>query len=363
MLIKLLDINHFARTLKPVTSTSIQVGRTDKFHEEGLFSEIIFGKEKSSSRKSIFSYIELGAIILHPTVYNILNILDRKIPLYISTEKSFSVNEVGALVEDQNGETGLSSFIKQFPNIKFKGGSSTRDGFIDVLQKSYKDKTIFIDKIPVIPPDLRPVSKDEETGELTLDPLNDFYLTVLRRSMSMRTVGKSGPIFDIMNYWLQISVNNCDDFIRSKIARKAGLIRSQILGKRIEFSARAVIVNGPNLKPNEIGIPFRIAINLFQPFIIHNLLYIDKEIKSDLEQEIKDYNKMDLSIDSIKKIMISIQNNDKIPERLFDIFYKATEEAMRGRYVLAKRDPVLHPESVRAFTPILTNQNAISLCN
>lgn len=120
MLIKLLDINHFVRTLKPVTSTGIQVGRTDKFHEEGLFSEIIFGKEKSSSRKTMFSYIDLGAKVLHPTVYNILYILDRKIPNYLSTEKSFSINEVGALVEDPNGETGLAAFIKRFHLLNLK---------------------------------------------------------------------------------------------------------------------------------------------------------------------------------------------------------------------------------------------------
>lgn len=179
----------------------------------------------------------------------------------------------------------------------------------------------------------------------------------------MRTVGKSGAIFDIMNYWLQIAVNECDDFIRSKIARKAGLIRSQILGKRVDYSSRAVIVNGPTLKPNEIGIPFRMAIELFAPFIIHIILYKSQDIKSEIEQEIRDYIGMELSVDSIRKIITSIRKDDKVPERLYEIFYNATEEAMKGRYVLAKRDPVLHPESVRAFTPILTRQNAMSICN
>lgn len=361
MLLKFLDVAHYTAKLKQVKSTSIMT-RAEKFHEEGLFSEEIFGREKSPERKTTFGYIELNAKVIHPAALMMLYRLDRRIKKFLSAESTFNVDENGNLIEDPEGVTGIDAFIEMFPKIKFTPSEVSKK-FVEVLEKSYNDNVLFIDRIPVIPPIFRDVTKDTKTGEIKIDPLNDYYLTILKRSFSIKAVGSPGPLLDILTYGIQEAVVDLDDFIKTKLSKKFGLIRSQLLGKRIEFSSRAVIANGPELKVNEVGLPFRMAIVLFEPFIIHILLYTDIFDKEVLSKAVNDLTGQELSVESIKNVIKIIEDNDVIPEEIDKIFYQAAEMAMKGRLVLAKRDPVLIPESVRAFYPVLIRDNVMRLNN
>jgi len=359
MSLKFLDLNNFTRNLKPVTSTQTHT-RTDEFHPQGLFSEMIFGVEGSLDRKKTFSYIDLNTFVIHPTAYRILIRLDRKIEKMFSTEKSFRLTENGTLIEDDNGVTGIFEFIKLFPKLILRGESEDRDKFIKVLKDSYQDQILFINKIPIMPPEQRPIFKDS-SGRYTQDKFNDFYLTILRRSIQLKTFGAKGTMYDLLNWGLQRSVNDLDEYTRTKIGKKFGLIRSQLLGKRTDFSGRAVITSGPDIPADKIGIPFRLAITLFEPFIIYTLLYSGKINKDTLEKEIKNFTKTDLSTNSIAIVLKSLKSGDVVPKNLYDIFFKAAVLASENRVVLAKRDPVLHAESVRAFYPIIVPGNTIQL--
>ena len=359
-MIQFLDIKKFKQGLKPVTTTEF-FSKPGEWHPEGLFSEIIFGPEESTERKKTFSYIDLNALVIHPSAYMLLIQLDRKIEKFISTEETFKVNSEGVLTPDPDGVTGISEFIKLLPKIKFRGGTETRDKFILKIKAAIKDGNVFIDAIPVIPPTQRDAYQDEK-GMWVYDELNDHYIALIRRAHQIKSASKSGALFDLLNLELQKAVVAHDKFIRKKIQKKSGLIRSSLLAKRTDFSGRAVITPGPNLKVNEIGIPLRMAASLFEPFIIHRLFHSGGVNQNNLAKAVKNFTQLELSIDSIKVVFKAIKNGDKLPQDLYKIIWDATEVAMMNRSVLAKRDPALRAESIRGFKPILVEGNTVQLC-
>ena len=359
-MINFLNVNDFKKGLKPVTTTEM-FSKPGEFHPDGLFSEMIFGGVESPERKKTFSYIILNAFVIHPSAYMLLLQLDKRIGLFISAQETFSLDSKGILQIDPDGVTGISEFRKMIPKINFRGGTDTRDKFVKKIEESYKNGTLFLDIMPIIPPAQRDAYEDE-SGRWIRDPLNDYYETIIKRAYQVKSASKSGPLFDLLNFELQRAVVDHDNFIRTLIQKKHGLIRSQMLGKRTDFSGRAVITPGPDLKVNEIGLPLKMAIRLFEPFIIHRLFHSGRVDPVKLGDEVKKFTGVELSIDSMKIVFKAIANGDNIPNTLYEIIFEVTEVAMMGRVVLAKRDPVLHAENVRAFKPILTRGNTLQLC-
>lgn len=360
-MLKFLDMNKFSKNLIPVTSSEL-FSRTNEFNPDGLYSEKIFGNLESSDRRTTYSYIDLHTNVIHPTALKIILQLNRKIELFLSTSETFSLDGKGNLVQDPNGMlTGMSKFIEIFPDIKFRGETETREKFIDLLHESYKEGILFVNSVPIIPPEFRPSYQDED-GNWVVDKINDIYQSIIRKSIQVRSSGGSGILFDLLSYGLQNAVVEHDKYVRSKIEKKNGLIRNQMLGKRIDFSGRAVITPGPNLKINEVGVPFRIAAVIFEPFLIYRLLYSGQVNKEELADEVRKYTKIDLSVDGIRKVIKSIKAGDKLPSKLYQIFWDAVEVIMRDRVVICKRDPVLHAESVRAFHPILVGGDTLQIC-
>jgi len=359
--IKILDVNKFIHGMSPVTNTEFHT-KTGEYHESGLFSEKIFGVEGSLDRSKSFSYMNLNTKIIHPIAYRILIRLDRKLEKLFSTEQPFILENDGSLKADNNGIVGISAFREAFPKIKFRGDTLIREKLITILQKSYKDETLFIDKLPIIPPDLRPIFQDEN-GMWLIDELNNIYVSILRKSFQIKSAGKSGALYDLLNFGVQKAINEHDKFIKTKIGKKRGLIRGSLLGKRVDYSGRAVITPGPQLNVNEVGMPLRMAVSLFDPFIKHYFLFSKTFKKKDmLEKEIQAFTGLDLSVDSVQRVIKAIKSGDTIPPKLRKMFFDATEIVMMNRVVLAKRDPVLHDASYRACTPILIEGNTVQMC-
>lgn len=359
-MLELLDVNKFSKGLKEITSTEIAT-RDGGFHVNGLFSESIFGTVGSNERRQIFAYIDLGAYIVHPTMLRFLYRLDAKLKNFLSTENNYSLNSDSQLEENPEGESGILSFIKMFPKINFKLGTPAREKIYKSVYQSYESGTLFINKLPVIPPGFRDAYQDEN-GDWVVDKLNDYYITIMRRAVQVKTSEGSGILFDLMNFGLQQAVIEHDKYLQTRIAKKSGIIRNQMLGKRLDFSARAVITPGPDLKIDEVGLPLKIAATIFEPFIIHKLLYSGTVNQEILSKEVEDYIGISLSVDSIRKVIKSIRVGDKIPDTLYKIFSGTAETVMKGRAVLLKRDPSLQAESIRAFYPKLTHGNTIELC-
>jgi len=358
--IKLLDVNKFARGLKPVTSTEIKT-RSGEFNPGGLFSEVIFGAEGSMDRVKTFSYINLEAKVIHPTLYRHIIRLEGKLKAWFSLENTFIIKDDGSIVQDDDGMSGIKSFIEVFPKIKWRTGTSSREDLAKGIEENYKRGTLFIDKIPVLPPDVRPYFEDE-AGQSQLDELNNVYIDILRKSFQIKGAGFSGQFFDLLNWGLQLAVIEHDLYIKSKIEKKHGLIRGNMMGKRVDYSGRAVITPGPQLDINEVGIPLRMAVQLFNPFLIHYLLFSKKyPHKEELEKEVQGYTESELTVDSIQRVFKSITSRDDIPEKLYNLIFEAAEIVSSGRVVIAKRDPALHDESLRGFNPIIIKGDTIEL--
>ncbi len=211
---------------------------------------------------------------------------------------------------------------------------------------------LVLDVIPVIPPDLRPLVL-LESGNFATSDLNDLYRRLINRNNRLKKLlDLNAPEVIIRNEkrMLQQSVDALFDNNRCRrpvlgssnrplksltdmIKGKQGRFRENLLGKRVDYSARSVIVVGPELKLHQCGLPKKIALELFQPFIIRRL---------------KELGHAD-TIKSAKKML------ERKEEEVWDIL----EEVIREHPVLLNRAPTLHRMGIQAFEPILVEGNAI----
>ncbi len=211
-----------------------------------------------------------------------------------------------------------------------------------------------LDVIPVIPPDLRPLVL-LDSGNFATSDLNDLYRRIINRNNRLKKlVDLNAPEVIIKNEkrMLQQSVDALFDNNRCKrpvlgssnrplksltdmIKGKQGRFRENLLGKRVDYSARSVIVVGPALRLHQCGLPKKIALELYQPFIIRRL---------------KELNHAD-TIKSAKKML------ERKDEEVWDIL----EEVIRNHPVLLNRAPTLHRMGIQAFEPVLVEGNAIKL--
>ncbi|MFO0792482.1 MAG: DNA-directed RNA polymerase subunit beta' [Candidatus Brocadiaceae bacterium] len=208
--------------------------------------------------------------------------------------------------------------------------------------------------IPVIPPDLRPLVL-LESGNFATSDLNDLYRRIINRNNRLKKlIDLNAPEVIIRNEkrMLQQAVDALFDNTRGKrpvlgsnnrplksltdmIKGKQGRFRENLLGKRVDYSARSVIVVGPELKLHQCGLPKKIALELFQPFIIRRLRELGLA-------------------DTIKSAKKMLGRKDR---EVWDIL----EEVVKRHPVLLNRAPTLHRMGIQAFEPILVEGNAIKL--
>ncbi|MHC4607422.1 MAG: DNA-directed RNA polymerase subunit beta', partial [Planctomycetota bacterium] len=220
------------------------------------------------------------------------------------------------------------------------------------LRSPNNPEWMVMDVIPVIPPDLRPLVP-LESGNFATSDLNDLYRRVINRNNRLKKLldlNAPGVIIRNEKRMLQQAVDALFDNGRCKravlgagnrplksltdmIKGKQGRFRENLLGKRVDYSARSVIVVGPELNMNECGLPKKIALELFQPFIIRRL----KE---------KGY------ADTIKSAKKVLERKD---EEVWDVL----EEVIQGHPVLLNRAPTLHRMGIQAFYPKLVEGESI----
>ena len=217
-----------------------------------------------------------------------------------------------------------------------------------------KPEWMVLDVIPVIPPDLRPLVL-LDSGNFATSDLNDLYRRIINRNNRLRKlVDLNAPEVIIRNEkrMLQQSVDALFDNNRCKrpvlgssnrplksltdmIKGKQGRFRENLLGKRVDYSARSVIVVGPRLRLHQCGLPKKVALELYQPFIIRKL----KELSH---------------ADTIKSAKKMLERKD---EEVWDIL----ESVIQNHPVLLNRAPTLHRMGIQAFEPTLVEGNAIHL--
>jgi DNA-directed RNA polymerase subunit beta' len=208
--------------------------------------------------------------------------------------------------------------------------------------------------VPVIPPDLRPLVL-LDSGNFATSDLNDLYRRIINRNNRLKKlVDLNAPEVIVRNEkrMLQQSVDALFDNNRCKrpvlgssnrplksltdmIKGKQGRFRENLLGKRVDYSARSVIVVGPELQLHQCGLPKKIALELFQPFIIRRL----KELGH---------------ADTIKSAKRMLERKD---EEVWDIL----DEVITNHPVLLNRAPTLHRMGIQAFEPILVEGHALRI--
>ncbi len=226
---------------------------------------------------------------------------------------------------------------------------------VEIVRESENDPSwLVMDVVPVIPPDLRPLVQ-LESGNFATSDLNDLYRRIINRNNRLKKLmDLNAPEVIIRNEkrMLQQAVDALFDNGRCRrpvlgssnralksltdmIKGKQGRFRENLLGKRVDYSARSVIVVGPELKLYQCGLPKKIALELFQPFIIRKL---------------KEHGLAD-TIKSAKRML----------ERRDPAVWDVLEEVIYQHPVLLNRAPTLHRMGIQAFEPTLVEGNAIRL--
>ena len=229
---------------------------------------------------------------------------------------------------------------------------------LDVLDAFYasgnKPEWMILDCIPVIPPELRPMIQ-LDGGRFATSDLNDLYRRVINRNNRLKKLIDLGaPTIIIQNEkrMLQEAVDALFDngrrgrsvtgagnrplkSLSSMLKGKQGRFRQNLLGKRVDYSGRSVIVVGPSLKMYQCGIPKEMALELFKPHVIHGL------VEKDIAHNIK----------AAKRL---IENQDPV---VWDV----VEEVIKKHPVMLNRAPTLHRLGIQAFEPILVGGKAIRL--
>ena len=251
-------------------------------------------------------------------------------------------SELRMELKETNSKTRRRKIIKQL-------------GEADALRKSdNKPEWMILETIPVIPPGLRPLVL-LESGNFASSDLNDLYRRIINRNNRLKKLMElNAPDVIIRNEkrMLQQSVDALFDNSRCKrpvlgssnrplksltdmIKGKQGRFRENLLGKRVDYSARSVIVVGPELHLDQCGLPKKIALELYEPFIIRKL----KE----------------------RGVAETVKSAKKELEARTDEVWDVLDEVIEGHPVLLNRAPTLHRMGIQAFDPILVEGNAIRL--
>lgn len=226
---------------------------------------------------------------------------------------------------------------------------------IDQFRASGSDPSwMILDIIPVLPPDLRPMVQ-LDGGRFATSDLNDLYRRVINRNNRLARLQEIlAPELIIRNEkrMLQEAVDALIDngkrgravfglnnrplkSLSDIIEGKQGRFRQNLLGKRVDYSGRSVIIVGPELKLNQCGLPREMAIELFQPFVIHRLIY-------------------EGLVNNIKAAKNIIQSNEVLA-------WEILEQVMTGHPILLNRAPTLHRLGIQSFEPLLVEGRAIKL--
>jgi DNA-directed RNA polymerase subunit beta' len=256
--------------------------------------------------------------------------------------------DLDAMVPQLRAETRSASAQRRKKAVK-------RLKVVEALRKSgNRPEWMLFTVLPIIPPDLRPMVQ-LDGGRFATSDLNDLYRRVINRNNRLKRLMELGaPEIIVRNEkrMLQEAVDSLIDngrrgravagssnhklkSLSDMLRGKQGRFRQNLLGKRVDYSGRSVIVVGPELKLNQCGLPKRMALELFKPFVMHKL------VEHSYARNIK----------SAKRIV----------ERMKPEVWDVLEEVIKDHPVLLNRAPTLHRLGIQAFEPILIEGSAIQI--
>lgn len=390
MRIDFFDVDRFCQDLPVVTTNKIYAKKG--FHPDGLFSEKIFGPVRtctcgcgiywgrskigevcstceveigfSSMRRKKFGKIQLPFKVINPIMFYLIiragkasmaklieemieddtllgYYFDEDSKKYVRVNKP-SIEEEASVLPDgivlYSGVNGIFDLIK-FESERYKETNSAWKFINENLHK------FFMSNIIVCPPEFRPVSKTKDTQ--MRDKMNEFYMVILNFALMLEDdiTTQTNLEIQMINFRnLQRYVNNFYDYVFSKFSKKTGLIRGSILGKRIDFSARAVICPDPTLNLDECSIPYIMALELFKLKVANRLLEL-KNVNG------KSFVRYDPAIKYIDECI------DMYDLSLLDI----VKEVTRDRLIILNRQPTLHRMGFMSFKVNINTDHVIKI--
>jgi DNA-directed RNA polymerase subunit beta' len=315
-------------------------------------------REEKKQKTAIFNQIkeELKTLqpkkVLSDTEYFYFS---RKYPN--TFEVGIGAEPIRRFLEEIDLEAMRKEILKKLPKATGieKKNLSLKLRFVNAFIKhNRRPEWMILTILPVIPPDLRPIVQ-LAGGKYTSSDLNDLYRRIINRNNRLKKlIELKTPEIILRNEkrMLQEAVDALIDISRKKekitigrrkviksladnLRGKEGRFRQNLLGKRVDYSGRSVIVVDPKLRINECGLPKKMAFELFKPFVVHELL------KENKVQTTKQAN-----------YLIEIQDPDALA---------ALERVVQNKYVLLNRAPTLHKLSFLAFRPILVEGLALRI--
>ncbi len=260
----------------------------------------------------------------------------------------------------------LNKLAAQAAEALTKAGAADREKFSKrlsalkgMIHANVRPEWMFLSRIPVIPPGLRPMVALDGGRHATSD-VNDLYRRVINRNNRLKKLLEIHAPDVILRNEKRILQEAVDALIDNSIRHggaaysattqartrplkslsdnlkgKHGLFRQNLLGKRVDYSGRSVIVVGPELKLNQCGLPKHMALELFRPFVIGKLLE--------------------------KELAYNIRGAGRLIDEGVPEVWAILEDVIKDKYVLLNRAPTLHRLGIQAFQPILIEGNAIQL--
>ncbi|KUK77654.1 MAG: DNA-directed RNA polymerase subunit beta [candidate division WS6 bacterium 34_10] len=301
---------------------------------------------------TLLETVEIGSVL---TEDEYVDLQDRDLLFF---EAQMGAQAIKKLLEDLDVEKEVKKLRKESKNQKGSRKASTikRLQYLEGFLKNNTSPTwMVVDVLPVLPPELRPIIP-LSGGKFATSDLNDLYRRIINRNNRLaRLIEIGAPEVILRNEkrMLQESVDALIDnshrpskpMLNSKrlpyqsltddLRGKKGIFRKNLLGKRVDYSGRAVIDVDPNLSIDQCGLPKAVALEMFKPFVIHELL------ESEDAPNIR-----------IAKEMI---DNEE------DVVWDYLEKVIEGKPVLLNRAPTLHKYSIQGFYPKLVEGDAIRI--
>ena len=362
MPLKLLDVNKFLQGKKEVTNPR-PFNNNMEPEPTGLQSPVIFGNTPREKFET-WGVINLEDVIIHPFIYDNLNIID---PIFkrVLSKKSNVVIRDGKLTEvKENGNTGLSWLIANWDKINLDKYKTEKNKlFIEFLNNTNKN-LLFINKVPVIPIAYREAHLG--SFKIELSELDEIYQKLIGLSKSSRT--------DFTSEWMeamkdvnskeliQNKVNQLFNYFIQKLEGKHGFVRGALTSKRLDNVARMVANARPDIPVNCAVIPWHILLNLYDIFVVAFLKNDEKaggeylqKLGITAEKTLEDYGHM---FDYIYRNAATYeQHNPGKKEIWIEILTNIFNENPKLR-ILLKRDPGWNADSFHCFAPLINTENS-----
>jgi len=376
---KILNYENFCEELDEITS--LKAFRKRKFHPEGLFSEQIFGPVRnytcqcgiyhgpskegsvcdicqvvitnSDIRRNKFARITLPFPVVNPIMYDLFVELAGKTLKKMVDQ--LMVDELSILYLD-NDEFRVTNDMSVIPSGSEKWERSNAIFLLvktiaEMLVEDNESWSVFLENIDsflikdviVLPPELRPVAEKQQGSKHLVDPINLLYKYILTKKLIIEKtiidIHRDKSLYYDYFKQIQYKVKELYTELLKKLAKKKGIIRGNILGKRIDFSGRAVIAPEPNLRLDECKLPYIMVLEIYKLPIAKKLLQLGR------------FKILNKAIDFVE---------DCINKHSF-ILLKLCREIVKGEYCILNRQPTLHRLGMLGFKVQVTAANVIKI--